>query len=1145
MSIESQSLDRLLLDTLPEIFGTIDPSELAELCEHLEWISLESGEVLCQEGEPGNAMYILLRGRLLALPSDPDQPAHREIVPGETVGEWALVTEGVRSATVVAARSSVLVQLTLEHFRVLSTTHIRFMHHLASSVVHRFREAMTKDTSKPAISAPSGVYVVVRLVDDEESERFVGDLARSLRRLGPVKRLGSSDTVGALGVDSSKEDASNVGRIERWLDDEEANSKLLLLDVRRPDDAWFRRCIDRADHVVLVASSRASPRRRSWESAIYSGDLRLRAVSSLVLIHPQETTLPSGTSRWLDIRELSSHYHARVDHEGDLQRIARLLTGRGVGFVLAGGAALGAAHLGVLAALMERGVPIDFVGGTSSGGGIAGTIARFASFEEIHDTVVRAFVKSNPFSKPTLPILGVVSRAVVDATAHVMSGDVDIEDLWLPMFSISSNLSTGQVCIHRRGPLWKATRATTAVPGLVPPMIDNGEVLVDGGVLDNFPVRTMSKLCGGPVIGSDLLAPRTSNIGGGYEDLPGPRSTLLNQLGLSRQRKRLPTIPYVLFRTATIGSKVNHVEQVKACAIYLRPALRGISQTDFPAFGEIAQLGYEHAHEVLRQSDLSELIPGWGPGRMSSYVPPDATIGKVCNRFGTLSNAQKKSRILGSDRIFMLTQKLSINKLESLHDRLASEHKKTLEPPPRRLQPKRGATFMRRLFAISGSYHEQHLKHCEYGYKDLPTLLLFKLRGAAYLHDRPFTDENDWRQLYQQLHSQQPDSLPFRSEDPRCAEWMASSGYGVLLLQSDGDHLVVDTRELGPFVREGDDRLEIQARFAQREGALKLVELRHGDEHYKRFDDPSPRLRRSLRAITTAMFTVVTLRLHMSYCHFEVGDRYATFAAEHIPHNHPLRRMLCFTEYEAMPGSDQAVLTLIDYAFPAFTNLNREGLKSYLEWGRRQFNLLHCFHLPTHLVQSGITTADDPLAVPDALPLLQIAAKWWCVIEAYIRDYVTLYYPSDARVDPDTKLWLHRFGAMFGCPCPDSNIVDFIVKFGAAIAFSPIIHRICFNTQCMHPNPFHFSTRLRLNLRGPAALEWRREWMLRASAGGSATLPSINYTTDLTGLGLSDDARALTRRLSDDVRKLGDEIQARWPGHSILTPEQTPCSSRW
>jgi hypothetical protein len=97
----------------------------------------------------------------------------------------------------------------------------------------------------------------------------------------------------------------------------------------------------------------------------------------------------------------------------------------------------------------------------------------------------------------------------------------------------------------------------------------------------------------------------------------------------------------------------------------------------------------------------------------------------------------------------------------------------------------------------------------------------------------------------------------------------------------------------------------------------------------------------------------------------------------------------------------------------------------------------------------------------------------------------------------------------------------------------------------MHPNPFRFGTRLRRGVEGPAALEWRREWMLRASAAGSATLPSTTFTGDLTALGVDEPTRALARRLSDDVRGLGPKIQARWPGHGILLPEDTPCSSRW
>jgi predicted acylesterase/phospholipase RssA/CRP-like cAMP-binding protein len=1135
---------QLLLDTLRDVFGTDDPDELSDLQDHLEWVHLAAGEAVCREGEPGDAMYVVIRGRLVALPADPAEPAFGQILPGETVGDWSLISPGVRNADVVAARSSVLVRLTKEGFGKFSVTHTPFMHRLASSVVERFRRAETR--ASPATRSPSGVYVVVRFVDDDVSERFTTDLVDALSRLGPVRRVRPVDAGSALGVDASAADTATASAVDRWLDGVEAGSPWVVLDVPAAGDGWCDRCLERADHVVLVAPSGVSPERRAWEAGLYSGDPRLRPKASLVLLHPEGTELPSGTARWLDARDALRHYHARHRHRGDLQRIARSVTGQGIGLVLAGGAALGASHVGVLAALMDSGIPVDFVGGASAGGGIAGVIAKHASYEDVHDILVRSFVQGTPFTKLSpAPVLGFVRRSSVDGTAQQMLGDVDIEDLWLPMFAVSTNLSTGRPHVHRRGSAWKAARATTAVPGLLPPMIERGEVLVDGGVLDNFPVRVMAELCGGPVIGSDLLAPKRGNVGLEYEDLPSDAAALA-AVGWRRGGPRLPTIPYVLRRMSTVGSKADHADKVAACKVYVRPSLQGVGQGSFRAFAAIARAGYDETLARLRSVDRAELVAGGERGAATCYVAPDRQRGAARDRFGETAADAQATSWLASDRLFLWTQKVAVRKLASVHRAMEHQRLEPLRAPLERVTPKPGARSVKRLFGVSGSYHDKHLGHCEYGYEDIPTLLLFKLRAATHGYDRPFEDEADWRALHRSLHDGPPRcSLPYHCEDPRCAEWMVTEGYGVLLLRRDGDHLTVDTSEVSPFVRSGDDPLDVQARFVRREGRYRLDRLVHDGVVHTDFEAPDARLKRSLRALVAGMFTIITVRMHMSYCHFEVGDRYATFAVDQIPKDHPFRRMLGFTEFCAMPGSDQAVLTLLDYTFPAFTNLDRPGLLRYVAWGQREFGLLKWFHLPTRLVESGLTQPDAPLDVPDGLPMLQIAVEWWRVLDAYVRDYLALHFPDDRAIDRRTLAWLRRFAAEFGCELPTSGVADFMADVGAAIAFSPIVHRICFNPKCMHPNPFRFGTRLRRGVEGPAALEWRREWMLRASAAGSATLPSTTFTGDLTALGVDEPTRALARRLSDDVRGLGPKIQARWPGHGILLPEDTPCSSRW
>ncbi|MBC6479326.1 MAG: patatin-like phospholipase family protein [Hormoscilla sp. GM7CHS1pb] len=96
---------------------------------------------------------------------------------------------------------------------------------------------------------------------------------------------------------------------------------------------------------------------------------------TLVLIHPDNGKLPSQTHRWLQPRILEMHHHIRWHRQEDIERVARFLADRAVGLALGGGVARGSAHIGVLQALEKTGIPVDFIGGTSTGGGIAAQYA--------------------------------------------------------------------------------------------------------------------------------------------------------------------------------------------------------------------------------------------------------------------------------------------------------------------------------------------------------------------------------------------------------------------------------------------------------------------------------------------------------------------------------------------------------------------------------------------------------------------------------------------------------------------------------------------------------------------------------------------------------------------------------------------------
>src|SRR6185503_4480969 len=107
----------------------------------------------------------------------------------------------------------------------------------------------------------------------------------------------------------------------------------------------------------------------------------------------------------------------------------------------------------------------------------------------------KAFIDTGVVKAWTVPLLSILDTRRLDAALVALGEQRDIEDLWVPYFAVSTNLTSMAGEVHERGPLWQATRASSSMPMVFPPVFRNGDVLVDGGLLDNLPVTIMRERC--------------------------------------------------------------------------------------------------------------------------------------------------------------------------------------------------------------------------------------------------------------------------------------------------------------------------------------------------------------------------------------------------------------------------------------------------------------------------------------------------------------------------------------------------------------------------------------------------------------------------------------------------------------------------
>jgi predicted acylesterase/phospholipase RssA len=178
-----------------------------------------------------------------------------------------------------------------------------------------------------------------------------------------------------------------------------------------------------------------------------------------------------------------------------------------------------------------------------------------------------------------------------------LAGDTQIEDLPIPFFCVSANLTRPGAHVHTRGLLARSVLATTRVPGLFPPIVEQGDLLVDGAIADNLPVQCMKSFAyGGRVIASDV-APAAETTA--YADyglvLSGWQHLLRKLIPFNRRNWLVPSLDYILMRTVEFGSAPARRRAEDMADLYIRPPLKEFKVNDYKLASRIAQVGYEYA----------------------------------------------------------------------------------------------------------------------------------------------------------------------------------------------------------------------------------------------------------------------------------------------------------------------------------------------------------------------------------------------------------------------------------------------------------------------------------------------------------------------------------------------------------------------
>ncbi|XP_077936609.1 patatin-like phospholipase domain-containing protein 6 isoform X1 [Gasterosteus aculeatus] len=657
----------------------------------IDWMAVEAGRALYRQDDQSDCTYIVLNGRLRSVirKTNGKKELVGEYGRGDLIGVVEALTRQPRATTVHAVRDTELVKLpegTLNNIkRRYPQVVTRLIHLLGQKILGNLQQgrgpfsgsALSLPTMTPSadVTNPASnlsTVAVLPVCDDVPINAFNLELSHALSAIGPTLLLTSEiirERLGASALDSIHE-----YRLSGWLAQQEDINRIVLYQTDNSMTPWTQRCIRQADCILIVGLGDQEPALGELEQMLEN--TAVRALKQLVLLHREDGPGPSRTVEWLNMRSwCSGHLHLKcprrvfsrrsqskirevyekvfektADRHSDFSRLARVLTGNSIAVVLGGGGARGCSHVGVIKAMEEAGIPIDIVGGTSIGSFIGALYAEERS-------AVRTKQRAREWSKAmnsvfktvldlTYPITSMFSGSAFNTSIYKVFQDKQAEDLWLPYFNVTTDITASAMRVHQDGCVWRYVRASASYTPYLPPLCDpkDGHLLVDGCYVNNVPgslwryVRASMTLSG---YLPPLCDPKDGNLlmdGGYINNLPadiarnmGARKVIAIDVGSQdetdlcnygdslsgwwllwkrinpwAEKVKVPDMAEIQSRLAYV-SCVRQLEVVKKSAYceYIRPPIDRFKTMDFGKFDEIYDVGYQHG---------KLLFTGWARG---------------------------------------------------------------------------------------------------------------------------------------------------------------------------------------------------------------------------------------------------------------------------------------------------------------------------------------------------------------------------------------------------------------------------------------------------------------------------------------------------------------------------------------------------
>ena len=567
------------LRALP-LFAELPDDVMGEVAAQARHRTVPPGAVLCRVGEPGDAFYVVESGMVRVLVPTPQggEELVAQLGPGHWFGEMALITGEPRSATVIAAVETTLVVLERRGFQDLL--------HRAPHLTMVISDTLSRRLRAHLLSGPPAVRphrVVAVAPPTAEARRVLLNLAVALH---------DELQIPVMLLDAPPEGATPQGVTvqpslpERGFDSiplviarVDPDRQAAALPVPRPDALWVLGGVDAEP--LLAAHPGVTPTRIEWSSdRAWIHTQRAARFDRSILDDPAvvRTAPRSGAA-------------------AALRRFARIVARRRVGIAFSAGGARGIAHVGALRCFERAGIEFDMVAGTSMGGIIGGGVAYGMTSVDLYDLLRE--ISLNP--RRTLLDFGLPHAAILRGRKKSeifrrQGPTVRFEDLPTPFWAVAADLATGRECVLSSGIVWQAVDATTAIPGIFPPVCIDGHRFVDGWIVNSLPADVLRREGADTVLAVCVSAGRQ----GGAEEAPPP-PPVADATGWRAWLRRAtsPTIGRNLLTAIDIGARERTLANLALVDVCVTPDLRGMTVSDFRRLDELVERGEAAAEAAL------------------------------------------------------------------------------------------------------------------------------------------------------------------------------------------------------------------------------------------------------------------------------------------------------------------------------------------------------------------------------------------------------------------------------------------------------------------------------------------------------------------------------------------------------------------